>query len=193
MRPSSLGCLLVCLIGCLSGCATQNTLAPVEEVSLARATQWAAQGKMSYDLNGQQGNFSFRWVQQNKAFDIVLFGPLGITIATVTGDENTARIATFDGLVRTAASPERLMFDALGLNLPVSAMTHWIRGVPGDVRTGSRFDVNRARKLDVESSGFAQSGWKITVLRRDEASNPSRIRITKPDAKLLIVVKNWAY
>ncbi|MFT4712767.1 MAG: outer membrane lipoprotein LolB [Candidatus Azotimanducaceae bacterium] len=172
---------------------TQNTLAPVEEASLAGATQWTAQGKMSYDLNGQQGNFSFRWVQQNNVFDIVLFGPLGITIATVTGDENAARIVTFDGLVRTAASPERLMFDALGLNLPVSAMTHWIRGVPGDERAGSRFDVNRARKLDVESSGFTQSGWKIAVLRRDEASNPSRIRITKPDAKLLVVVKNWAY
>lgn len=175
------GSLILCLIGCLSGCVTQNTLAPVEEASLASAAQWIAQGKMSYDLNGQQGNFSFRWAQQHKAFDIVLFGPLGITIATITGDESAARIATFDGLVRTAASPERLMFDALGLNLPVSAMTHWIRGVP------------RNRKFDVDSSGFAQSGWKIAVIRRDEVSNPSRIRITKPGAKLLVVVKNWVY
>lgn len=180
---------------------TDRGILQSNDVSLAAAVEWTAQGKMSYDLNGERGNFSFRWTQQHAAFDIVLSGPLGVSVAVITGDEKSARIKTSDGQERAAASPEILMRETLGLDLPVSAMVHWLRGVPWDDRANDRasgrdgLDVNnmQVHNDEAQAGGFSQSGWEILVLRRDEAANPNRLRITKPGAKLLVVIKRWVY
>ena len=194
-------CVLTFSILCLTGCMTDRASYSRNDPSLAVAAEWTAQGKLSYDLNGQRGNFSFRWFQQRATFDIVLYGPLGVSIATITGDEKSARIKTSDGQERAASSPEVLMRETLGLDLPVSAMVHWLRGVPRDDkdihmavdRAGLDFNDTQVHEYKDQSGGFSQSGWEVVVLRRDDAANPSRLRITKPGAKLLVIVKRWLY
>jgi len=146
---------------------------------------------MSYDLNGQRGNFSFNWAQSPDVFDISLYGPLGISIAAITGDRFSARVETADGQVRSASSADVLIHETLGLAMPVTAMVDWIRGIPGD-------GYGRASKQQVnvrgeQAAGFTQSGWQISVLSRNKRANPNRIIISRPGARLLIVVKKWEY
>jgi len=182
-------------------------------------TSWKAQGKLAYDVNGQRGNFSFRWIQSNRAYEIVLFGPLGISVATITGNEVSARITTAEGLMLSAPRPEQLLQEALGLDMPVSAMTDWLRGVPrnkgasdkveGSTKTavegfnelGWQVEVQRRDKsmnpsrvrISTAVEGFNELGWQVEVQRRDKLMNPSRVRISRPGANFLVIVKGWSY
>jgi len=187
MRASLLLFLVMAVF--LTGCMTQEAQIRSGDEQLSDVTSWTAQGKMSYDLSGKRGNFSFRWIQANRDFEIVLFGPLGISAATITGNEVSARIETSEGQVLTAPGPEQLLRDTLGLEMPVTAMIHWLRGVPKN--NGAPHKVTGSTVTAPET--FAEAGWQVAVLRRDKSLNPSRIRISKPGASLLVIVKNWSY
>lgn len=181
--------MCVCLFAFLTGCVTQKDASGPDSQQLARVTSWTAQGKLAYDVNGQRGNFSFRWIQSNHAYEIVLFGPLGISVATITGNEVLARITTSEGQMLSAPRPEQLLRETLGLDMPVSAMTDWLRGV--SLNTGTSGKAKGSAKTAVE--GFNELGWQVEVQRRDKSMNPSRVRISRSGANLLVIVKSWSY
>ena len=181
--------LCVCLLAFLTGCATQKDASGPDSQQLTLVTSWTAQGKLAYDVNGQRGNFSFRWIQSNHAYEIVLFGPLGISVATIIGNEVSARIITSEGQMLSAPRPEQLLQETLGLDMPVSAMTRWLRGMPRNTVTSG--EVEGSTKTAIE--GFNELGWQVEVQRRDKSMNPSRVRISMPGANLLVIVKGWSY
>ena len=174
----------------LTACTTQKDVYEAEQPPLVDVTNWVAQGKMSYALNDERGSFSFRWIQTQQEFEIVLFGPLGISVAKISGNETSAAIETSNGQRLTALGPEQLLRQTLGLDMPVSAMIYWLRGIPQDISGADYVPValnGNAR------SGFNESGWLIELLRVDQDMNPNRIRFSKPGAKLLVIVKEWSY
>ena len=181
--------MCVCLLAFLTGCATQKDASGPDSQQLTLVTSWTAQGKLAYDVNGQRGNFSFRWVQSNHAYEIVLFGPLGISVATIIGNEVSARITTSEGQMLSAPRPEQLLQETLGLDMPVSAMTRWLRGMPRNTVTSG--EVEGSTKTAIE--GFNELGWQVEVQRRDKSMNPSRVRISRSGANFLVIVKGWSY
>ena len=181
--------MCVCLLAFLTGCATQKDASGPDSQQLTLVTSWTAQGKLAYDVNGQRGNFSFRWIQSNHAYEIVLFGPLGISVATIIGNEVSARITTSEGQMLSAPRPEQLLQETLGLDMPVSAMTRWLRGMPRNPVTSG--EVEGSTKTAIE--GFNELGWQVEVQRRDKSMNPSRVRISRSGANFLVIVKGWSY
>ena len=181
--------MCVCLLAFLTGCATQKDASGPDSQQLTLVTSWTAQGKLAYDVNGQRGNFSFRWIQSNHAYEIVLFGPLGISVATIIGNEVSARITTSEGQMLSAPRPEQLLQETLGLDMPVSAMTRWLRGMPRNTVTSG--EVEGSTKTAIE--GFNELGWQVEVQRRDKSMNPSRVRISRSGASFLVIVKGWSY
>lgn len=181
--------MCVCLLAFLTGCATQKDASGPDSQQLTLVTSWTAQGKLAYDVNGQRGNFSFRWIQSNHAYEIVLFGPLGISVATIIGNEVSARITTSEGQMLSAPRPEQLLQETLGLDMPVSAMTRWLRGMPRNTVTSG--EVEGSTKTAIE--GFNELGWQVEVQRRDKSMNPSRVRISRSGANFLVIVKGWSY
>ena len=181
--------MCVCLLAVLTGCATQKDASGPDSQQLTQVTSWTAQGKLAYDVNGQRGNFSFRWIQSNHAYEIVLFGPLGISVATITGNEVLAKITTSEGQMLSAPRPEQLLQETLGLDMPVSAMTDWLRGVPRNTDTSGKIEGSTKKAVE----GFNELGWQVEVQRRDKSMNPSRVRISRPGANFLVIVKGWSY
>ena len=181
--------LCVCLLAFLTGCATHKDASGPDSHQLTQMTSWIAQGKLAYDVNGQRGNFSFRWIQSNHAYEIVLLGPLGISVATITGNEVSAKITTSEGHMLSAPRPEQLLQETLGLDMPVSAMTDWLRGVPRNTDTSGKVEGPTKRALE----GFNELGWQVEVQRRDKSMNPSRVRISRSGANFLVIVKGWSY
>ena len=181
--------MCVCLLAFLTGCATQKDASGPDSQELTLVTSWTAQGKLAYDVNGQRGNFSFRWIQSNHAYEIVLFGPLGISVATIIGNEVSARITTSEGQMLSAPRPEQLLQETLGLDMPVSAMTRWLRRMPRNPVTSG--EVEGSTKTAIE--GFNELGWQVEVQRRDKLMNPSRVRISRSGASFLVIVKGWSY
>lgn len=135
-------------------------------------------GKLGVVAQGQSGSFTIEWSQHQDAFEISLFGPLGMTAARVTGDgEGVSLEAPGEPLV-TARSADALLADNLGLDIPVTPLRFWVRGVPapGPHRKGR--------------DSIAQFGWTIEYLQHQDGL-PVRIRLSRPEVRLVLVVRQW--
>jgi outer membrane lipoprotein LolB len=171
--------LLFGLALALSGCMTGPAKLP--SMRLSEASQWRFEGKLGVKAAVNSGNLSISWAQLGDAFDVHLYGPLGITVAEVSGDAGGATLSLPDRPPLLASSPEALVREALGYTLPVSPMRYWVRGIPAP---GEAFDVT--------TDGFRQFGWQVVIRQRDTLG-PIKIHMHRPEVSLLLVVKSWDY
>ena len=150
-------------------------------MQLSDATQWRLDGKLGVKAQANSGNLSISWEQNNEAYEIGLYGPLGVTVAEVSGDADGAILTLPDHPPLRASSPEALVQEAMGYPLPVSPMRFWVRGMPAP---GEFFEAT--------ADGFRQLGWQVTIRQRD-IWGPVKIQIQRPEVRLLLVVKTWRY
>ena len=88
-----------------------------------------------------------------------------------------------------AESPEQLLRDQLGLNLPVSHLLWWIRGLPSP-------DSKSRLNLDGQShlAQLSQDGWDVEYLSYAEQNGfwlPERIKLNGFDLQVTLVIKDW--
>ena len=84
---------------------------------------------------------------------------------------------------------QELLQQQLGLNLPVSHLLWWIRGLPAP-------DSRSRLALDGDSrlARLAQDGWDVEYLRYVEQDGywlPERLRLTGHDLQVTLVIKDW--
>ena len=83
--------------------------------------------------------------------------------------------------VEMSPSALQLAFsDATGLDIPLSVVSAWMRGVPHE---GYRW---RSRE-----SGFEQLGWQILISRAPVLQRPQRIEAVKEEIKVLLGIRLW--
>ena len=83
--------------------------------------------------------------------------------------------------VEMSPSALQLAFsDATGLDIPLSVVSAWMRGVPHE---GYRW-----RSLE---SGFEQLGWQILISRAPVLQHPQRIEAVKEEIKVLLGIRVW--
>ena len=83
--------------------------------------------------------------------------------------------------VEMSPSALQLAFsDATGLDIPLSVVSAWMRGVPHE---GYRW-----RSLE---SGFEQLGWQILISRAPVLQHPQRIEAVKDEIKVLLGIRLW--
>lgn len=165
-------CWLV-LILFLSACQVQ----PVVEGE-RDDDDWSLTGKLGVVAGTERGNFSVNWRQQQDSFEINLLGPLGLGIARVNGDANGVVLSQPGKSPVTAATPDELLLSTLGLDIPVTPMKQWVRGRPARGRYRNTND------------GFVQFGWTVQYLEFKN-SLPTRMRVSRPEVRLTMVVRQW--
>jgi outer membrane biogenesis lipoprotein LolB len=83
--------------------------------------------------------------------------------------------------VEMSPSALQLAFsDATGLDIPLSVVSAWMRGVPHE---GYRW-----RSLE---SGFEQLGWQILISRAPVLQHPQRIEAVKEEIKVILGIRLW--
>ena len=70
--------------------------------------------------------------------------------------------------------------DATGLDIPLSVVSAWMRGVPHE---GYRW-----RSLE---SGFEQLGWQILISRAPVLQHPQRIEAVKEEIRVVLGIRLW--
>ncbi len=91
------------------------------------------------------------------------------------------RIATLDvpgDPPVSARSADELLFQSTGLALPVTPLRYWVRGKPAP------------GAFSRTESGFVQSGWTVEYLGFEQGL-PTRMRIERPEVRLILVVRGW--
>ena len=83
--------------------------------------------------------------------------------------------------VEMSPSALQLAFsDATGLDIPLSVVSAWMRGVPHE---GYRW-----RSLE---SGFGQLGWQILISRAPVLQHPQRIEAVKEEIRVVLGIRLW--
>lgn len=191
-----LACLAVLLLsGCSLTTPTSQTQAPStaqtwrqHSQSVQKIQQWNMQGALGVRDNQQGFSSNFQWQQQQENYQLNLFGPLGIGNARIQGSPGNVTLQTSKNQTFSANSPESLMQQQLGWQLPLSYLSYWVRGIPAPgVKADYQLAQQRLQTLD-------QAGWHIQYLNYTNASGvslPSKMYLTHPPLQVRIVIKQW--
>ncbi|TBU86807.1 lipoprotein insertase outer membrane protein LolB [Phytopseudomonas dryadis] len=150
---------------------------------------WQINGKVGIRAPRDSGSGTLFWLQRQDYSDIRLSGPLGRGAARLTGRPGEVLLEVANQGRYQAESPEELLQQQLGLNLPVSHLLWWIRGLPApDSR--SRLTLDGDSRL----AQLAQDGWQVEYLSYAEQNGywlPERLKLQGHDLQVTLVIKDW--
>lgn len=183
--------LALLLVACNSTEPLQESTAwQVRQQELNGLESWQLQGRVNARYQDESHTPRIRWRQDKDQYSIRLWGTLN---AGATLIEGRPGFVTFEqgNETRTAASPEALILEHLGYELPVSELNFWIKGLPtpGEEHRLQLGEFNQVLSL-------VQSGW--TIEYNDyrvygDYSLPRRIEMSRPEnnISLVFIGLNW--
>ena len=192
--------LLLALLALVAGCAGLTSREALEgagdpdrwqahKQQIATLDAWQISGKVGIRAPRDSGSGTLFWLQRQDYYDIRLSGPLGRGAARLTGRPGAILLEVANQGRYQAASPEALLQQQLGLNLPVSHLLWWIRGLPSpDSRSRVTLDG------DSRLAHLQQDGWQVDYLRYAEQNGywlPERIKVAGHDLQVTLVIKDW--
>ena len=126
-------CLLI--VALISGC---TNLAPPAMESKNWITQrdqlldlesWQMRGRVNIRYNSESHTPRIQWQHEDRDYKIRLWGTFNAGNTTLVGQPGFVTMEQ-DGRVLNAQSPEDLILQQLGYELPVSYLEFWIKGLP---------------------------------------------------------------
>lgn len=189
----SLSLLALCLL--LASCATRPPPTPVENWQLyrdqlAREEHWQLRGKLAVRTAEESEKARFSWRNTPDNYRIRLSGTLGMGTTYIKGDDGSVSLEQGGEPPVVAATPEQLIRDQLGRDIPVSHLRYWVRGIsaPGEP----------ALQLQISDDGLLtrlqQAGWQLsyTEYRAVGPWNlPGQVVATRDDVELTLSIYDW--
>lgn len=195
VRAGVIGLLVLGVAGCASlppdpAAARLAEAAWVRhEARLRDLDRWEMSGRIAVSSAEEAWNAELYWSQAPEGYTIAVVAPLGGGAFRLHGDADNVRLETPDEALYEADSPEALMGEVLGLEMPVAGLRYWVLGVP---RPGvpQQYELDgsgRLRKLEQES-------WRVEYLRyRDLGgwSLPEKLYMRNARFELRLVISDW--
>ncbi len=193
----------------LGACATrpvQPDLTPAQ-VAAAEAAQhtreqalrvqdhWSLAGRIAVSNHGKGGSGRIEWQQADAQYRVALSAPVTRQSWRLTGDADSALLEGLEGGPRSGPDARLLLLDSTGWDIPVAALTQWIRGARAHALGPARIRYG----VDGLPWQIEQDGWLIQYQWPDvipagprEASPlPSRVDATRGEAKVKLIVDEW--
>lgn len=156
---------------------------------LAQLTQWEFTGRVGVRDDNDSQSSRIRWRQKGDSFVINLWGTLNAGATEITGSASGVTLSQEGNAPLFAASPEQLIYEQLGYELPVTQLNYWIKGIPAPA-SPSELSFNEENAL----IGLKQLNWHVEYLAYTNfgtESLPTRMRIEKPPLRLDFVRLDW--
>ena len=143
-----------------------------------------------YDTKSSNGEF----IRQDSQFrrwvgsEGLPAGPLGQGSTIISGNPFGARLQNAEGDF-ISESPEQLVLDHTGWEIPINHLLYWIKGIPAPFGQPT-ITYNQHGTVDT----MEQDGWALKYDRYGVALNqtlPQRIKISKNGLKVTLVIKQW--
>lgn len=194
------------LLMLFAGCATQtrpsstilppSPSTPAKELNeqrrqaLTAIRHWSFKGRAAVQRGNEGWSATLHWDQHEDAYRLRMIAPLGRGTYEVLKQNGGVSLIDPTNNVFKAGSPEELLAENLGWNLPISDIEFWVRGLlaPGPAPT----------QLDLDEGGllkdFAVRGWRVSVLDyfwKDSIAMPRKLFINYGDMKIRLVISKW--
>ncbi len=194
--------LIVIALLMLSSCQSLNTSNSTEinkstkfdiialEAKLQKLDKWTATGVIGIRYNGKADSANYAYNQDGEDFSIKLYGPLGIGSIQIKGNDKKVIFIDNKGKETQADNAKSLMVQQLGWYVPVDGLSYWIKGIPvSDKDANRQIDDNNLTQILLEK------GWEIDYkgykMFDGEYPLPTKIKMTRDDLSLKIIVKSW--
>lgn len=150
---------------------------------------WQIDGKLGYKAADQAGSGTLFWLQRQDYSDIRLAGPVGMGALHLVGKPGKVSLEVSGEGTFEAESPEALLQQQLGWQLPVSHLLWWVRGLPapGSPMQGELGNLNRLEWL-------IQDGWQVNYSNYEQHDGyllPGKLKLFGPQVTLTLVIKEW--
>jgi len=158
--------------------------------ALIQLDQWQLQGRTVITQGKEGWNAGIRWQENRTAYQIKIEGPFSQGGITLDGDASQAVLTMVDGQKIVAADPELLIKEALGVQLPVSALRDWVRGIPYSAIQTDRLELDAAGQV----THLVQQNWDISLSKYVPFgiyAMPTKIFIKNQDLSLRLAVTRW--
>lgn len=156
---------------------------------LAAITTWEFTGRIGVRDDKEAHSSRIRWQQQDEDYVINLWGTLNAGATEITGSPSLVTLQQEGKAPLVAATPEGLVYEQLGYDLPVTQLRYWIKGIPAPDSVGAPSFNEENHLIALE-----QDGWTVQYLaytNYDTESLPTRIRIEKAPLRLDFVRLDW--
>ena len=176
--------LVFSLIALLAGCAGLTSHEALEgqgdpaqwkahKEQITQLDGWQINGKIGIRAPQDSGSATLFWLQRQDYYDIRLSGPLGGGAARLTGRPGDILLEVSNRGRFRAESPEALLQEQLRLDLPVSNLLWWIRGLPAP-ESRSRITLDEQSHL----AQLEQDGWQVEYQRYTEQNGYAPVSYT---------------
>lgn len=195
-RSLSLGGLLIGIGLLLSSCvstpprAVANSDWMLQQDQLQDLHRWELRGRVNIRYDNESYTPRIQWSQQSNDYQITLWGTFNAGYTHIVGRPGYVTLEQ-GGDILSANSPEQLILQQLGYELPVSYLKYWIKGLPapGSVAELVFNELNQLSQL-------RQEGWTVdfTDARQyDAITLPRRVELTRAqnDIRLRFIGLNW--
>ena len=186
---------LVLLGTFLSNCAiappaSENSDWSRQRDQLQKLNSWELRGRVNVRYDNESHTPRIIWLQQNVDYNIRLWGTFNAGATEIVGRPGFVTMEN-DGQMLSANSPEELILEQLGYELPVSQLNYWIKGLPAP-DSEAQLVFNELNQLTT----IQQADWTINLsdMRQYGAlSLPRRVELTRPRnaIRLRFIGLNW--
>jgi outer membrane lipoprotein LolB len=198
INPMIIRIFTALLFICLSGCAMfQTPTAPVGQpmswqtraAKLQQIQAWQAHGSISIQHEDKTDLASMQWQQHQNHYQFTLFGPLGFGHVEIKGEPGLITLTQSNKPPVSATTPELLMQNQLGWQIPISYLYYWARGLPAPgIPAQKTFDAyHHLTKLK-------QANWEIEYsqyMTVNQVDLPRKMQLLNEKLKVKWVVKKW--
>lgn len=158
---------------------------------LSSIQSWSLSAAISVKQNNNTTIASVNWRQQGPSnYQIFISGPLNMGTIKIIGEPGKVTLWKSNKEHFEATSPEELMEQQIGWQIPITNLYYWIRGIaaPGPF-TGREDKDHRVIYL-------GQQGWKIIYpeyIRVGKIDFPHKMNLSYPNLNVKIVIKRWHF
>ena len=179
------------LLSCSSGTLlNQSTDWEIRETDLLALDSWQLQGRVNARYQDESHTPRIRWQQNDSDYTIRLWGTLNAGATLIHGQPG---FVTFErgNETRTASTPEALILEHLGYELPVSQLNYWIKGLPTPDETHQKVLGEFNQIVSMEQSGWTMNYEDYRVF--GDYSLPRRIEMSRDERniRLIFIGLNW--
>lgn len=156
--------------------------------------QWDIKGRLGIQTESDGGAFDVFWSQDWDKYTIRLIAPLGQGALIIEGDSKAVSVRNSNGLTQHADSPEVLIKESLGVDLPVISLREWLLGLPDKKLAVESLSWNEKGQLH----RLQQAGWTIEMLRYQSVEDtvlPHSFvlqRDDRPDLIIRLLIRQWS-
>lgn len=192
----------IILVTLISGCSNTESLQQASSPymdqhtrNLSQLTHWKIAGKIRLKTEESSDSANIQWLQRGDSYSLTLSGPFGQTGALLEGTPYQVVLTIPDEGRFTDRSPESLLYNHFGWDLPLSSLFYWVRTLPAP---GSDYqsELNSEQRV----ARLQQDGWDIHYDRYRPVSNsdsagptlPGRMKVAKGKLELTFIINQWS-